>query len=184
MKRVLINCLGIFFSLTILSVGCEDLSDAISIELNKEITETIHVDIVSDDEVSITEVLDAASDPEIAENLENIESYEIETLKIDIINIVTDAEGEVMFSGSVGTGSLDSQVQETLLIEKTVPLSMADDVVEMFQLDAAQDALLINQIQALLEDDNGIKLYLTGSASDPVSFDVRITVKIKAKVGA
>lgn len=184
MKRVLINCLGIFFSLTVLSFGCEDLSDGISIELEKELTKTIHVDIVSNEEVTITEVLDAATEQEIADNIDKIESYEIEAFKIEIINVVTDSEDEVMFTGSLGTGSLDSQEQETVLFENTVPLNMIDDVIEMFTLDVVQDALAIDQLKAFLEANNGIKFYMTGSASDPVSFDAIVTVKVKVIVGA
>lgn len=183
MKRVLINCLGIFFSLTVLSFGCEDLSDSITIELEEEFTRTIHVDIVSDEEVTITKVLDATTEQEIADNIGKIESYEIKDLKIEIVNIVTDSEDEVTLTGSVGTGSLDSQVQETILFEKTVPLSMIDDAVEMFQLDIVQDALIIDQVNALLEADNGIKFYLTSSASAPVSFDAIVTIKVKVIVG-
>ncbi len=184
MKRVLINVLVVFFSLTVLSFGCEDLSDGVSIDLEKEFTNTIHVDIVSDEEVSVTEILDAAAEEEIAENLDKIESYEILALKIEIVNVVTDSETDVIFTGSVGTGSLASQEQETLIIEESIALSALESAIEMYQLDVAQDALIINAAKALLEAENGLKFYLSGSASAPVSFDMNVTVKVKVRVGA
>jgi hypothetical protein len=183
MKRVLINCLGVFFSLTFLSVGCEDMNDSVTIVLVNEFTETIHVEIVSDEEVTITEVLDAATEQDISDNLAKIESYEIEALKIEIVNIVTDSEDEVILEGSVGAGSLSSLVPETILIENTVPLTMVDEVVEMFVFDPNLDAQIIDPLIDLLEADNGIKFYMTGSASAPVSFDVIVTAKVKTIVG-
>lgn len=182
MKRVLINCLGVFFSLTVLSFGCEDVSDGLSIELNEELTKTIHVDLGSNQEVSITQILDAADEQEIADNIDNIESYEVEELTIDIENVVGD--NNVELSGHLGAGGLNSQNEEWVIVEKQVPLIVAGEAIEWFVADGVQDQALINSLKAAFEADNGIKFYMTGSASAPVSFDVIVTAKIKVKVGA
>lgn len=175
MKRIIgIFTVSIFI---ITSIGCDEVKELTNIDFSVTLQKVLPVDVASTNEMTNSILLDATTDPEIQEYINNIEGYEITELKFAIENYQEDTEKEIYFNGQIGFSSKTANAATTSCAVSNLPVTNFANTGD-FELSTCTQ--ILSDISAILTADNAVKIYLTGTFSGaPLSFDLKTTTKVK-----
>ncbi len=177
------NNIALIMSLLLLSLaGCELFEDALSTEIDTELSQTFSININETDNLSYAEMktISVADDPDVKDYIDNIKDYTINEVYYTITGYA--GAGNITFTGSIAFSAPESAeatpltVFEDLLIPNVADGEKHDFPIEEGSIEDAENILLNN---------DAIKLYLEGVFSDaPVTFNLTLyyDVTLKASV--
>ena len=163
----------------ILIPRCDEVTQLADLDFPVTLSESIPVDAQDTQEYTSTIVLDATTDPDIKEYVNNIKSYEVTKLTFAIENYSSSVQGDINFSGYIGFGSKGSNQPAETCPANNIPVTVwATTNKGMFELDNC--TMLSNRIGQFLKNENAVKIYMSGTFTDaPVSFDLKVTATVK-----
>jgi len=175
MKRLIIN---LFPSLLILMFfSCDKAEELGDIDFNTTLVKSLPVSVANTSEMTSSIVLDASTDPEIKKYTDKIKNYEITELLFAIENYIAPNEDEIYFNGEIGfSNKTENQATTTCSIS---PLNVTH-VAGTGDFPISTCNAIVNGISEVFTTDNAVKIYMTGAFTKaPLSFDLKVTVKVK-----
>ena len=157
--------------------ACEETKELADVTFNTTLIQSLPVDVNSTSEMTSSIVLDATVDPEINQYAEKIKKYEITELLFAIENYIAPNEDEIYFNGSFGfSDKTENQASSSCPADNLNITHWANT--GNFEISTC--AGILNEISQKLTNDNAVKLYMTGTfTKEPVSFDLKVTAKVK-----
>ena len=180
--KYLIKSALLFIVITMCSFGCDDVKDLVTVDVPVELSESIIIDLEEGETgFQITELIDAAANSDVSENLDNIRDYKITAVHYEVSELVTDG------SASITSGEISFSETSTVSTESVATLSNVD----LNAINGAgrqtlnfSDAALNKLRDSLL---NGNQVYVTADVSIdgvPATFKLKIIVEVVLEVGA
>lgn len=166
-----------FFTLLIsMNFSCDEIEKLADIDFTVTLEKTLPVEVTSTDEMTTTVVLDATTDPDIKEYINNIKGYKITKLLFAIENYQAQTEDEIYFDGSLGF-SKKTENQATVNCAVS-PLNITH-VAGTGDFEISTCTAIVNGISAVLTADDAVKIYMTGEFTDqPLNFDLKVTATV------
>ncbi|MTI21131.1 hypothetical protein E1176_08875 [Fulvivirga sp. RKSG066] len=165
----------LFISILAVSCGDDDAADLLTVTQNGEVSQTLSVATDTQTEFDQTLTIDVASDSDVTQFGDRIDSYEIDSIYIEFDNFVGSPDVNITQATAFILAADDSQILQ-INIGTPINLKEADDnngVVVIKDLVDGVESLIIDSIT----EDGSIKIRMQGAISEaPASFDVEATL--------
>ena len=175
MKKIAKRCLPAFLFLVLFS--CDEVGNIADINIDTILVKSLPVVATTTNEMTYSVFLDATTDTEIKKHADKIKNYEITELLFAIENYQAGTGDEIYFDGNIGF-SKKSESQETSSCAIS-PLNITH-VAGTGAFPISTCNTILNEISDIIKADNAVKIYMTGTFTKaPLSFDLKVTVKVK-----
>jgi hypothetical protein len=168
--------LSLLFLVMITALSCDELDELTEFDITDDFSTTVTIS-TDDTEGSFNQsaTIDLASNQDIQDNLELIQSVSVNSLNYEINNFVPGegAEDAIITSASLTLGS-------TVISVSNINLKASDDNNIVYEV---ENSSLLNAIANALASNTAITASVSGTVdSVPVTFDVIITIDVKVTI--
>ena len=175
MKKSAINFLSAILISALFS--CDEVEQLADINFSTTLVKSLPVAVISTNEMTVSIVLDATTDPEIKKYADKIKKYEITEILFAIENYDAPTNDEIYFDGNFGfSKKSENKTTSSCAIS---PLNVTH-VAGTGDFTISTCDAIANGISTVFTADNAVKIYITGTFTNaPLSFDVKVTIKVE-----
>ena len=162
--------------------GCSKSSEPGTVQFETTLTTNVHVSETSsatDQDISVSALLDATTDPQIQQYASNIESYTVDSVVFAIVNYSSSLSDEIYFGGDFGFGNASASSPAATCSVNHLPVTHVEGT-GFFPLMPCTS--ITGDIANILGQGTSLKIFMDGALTKaPVSFTVQVKLKVQVK---